>query len=339
MATTSITLINFNLQKALNGHTIALSTDGTTLSNIIYNFKKTTASGYTGNDGEGNDYYFNAAGECSDSTKGNLKLVIAEASETSGTTGVRGEGKEEVTIDTLQPREQFAMTAMQGILNKIPCSILELDEATCLLVAQKSFVIAQYMINTAAEYRAKTQSSTPPDQVTIDNNTLNSVSDKILYNIWQSTKGQNSNLLKKLDTTNTNLSNVNTSIINGLKKLDTTNTNLSNINTSITNGNNGTQKVSITNTPNVNVANTPYVNIDNTPNVIVSNVSVPVSGSVRVSNMLSEPVDVRVTNMLSEPVDVNVINNSLNITGNVDVDNMLTEPVLVTNSNSNSNNN
>ena len=266
MATTSITLINFNLQKALNGHTIALSTDGTTLSNIIYNFKKTTASGYTGNDGEGNDYYFNAAGECSDSTKGNLKLVIAEASETSGTTGVRGEGKEEVTIDALQPREQFAMTAMQGILNKIPCSILELDEATCLLVAQKSFVIAQYMINTAAEYRAKTQSSTPPDQVTIDSNTLNSVSDKILYNIWQATKGQNDQLLEKLDMTNTNLSN---------------------INTSITNGNNSTQKVSITNTPNVNVTNT--------PNVVVSN-TVPVSGSVRVSNMISEPVDVNITN-------------------------------------------
>ena len=178
MATTSITLKDFNLQKALNGHTIALSKEGV-LSNIIYNFKKTTASGYTGNDGEGNDYYFNAAGECSDSTKGNLKLVSAEASKTSGTTGVRGEGKEEVTIDVLQPREQFAMAAMQGILNKIPCSILELDEATCLLVAKKSFVIAQYMINTAAEYRAKTQSSTPPDQVTIDSNTLNSVSDKI----------------------------------------------------------------------------------------------------------------------------------------------------------------
>ena len=266
MATTSITLINFNLQKALNGHTIALSTDGTTLSNIIYNFKKTTASGYTGNDGEGNDYYFNAAGECSDSTKGNLKLVIAEASETSGTTGVRGEGKEEVTIDALQPREQFAMTAMQGILNKIPCSILELDEATCLLVAQKSFVIAQYMINTAAEYRAKTQSSTPPDQVTIDSNTLNSVSDKILYNIWQATKGQNDQLLEKLDNTNINLSNINTSIING---------------------NNGTQQVSITNIPSVNV--------NNTPNVIISN-TVPVSGSVRVSNMLSEPVDVNITN-------------------------------------------
>lgn len=134
-----------------------------------------------------------------------------------------------------------------------------------------------------------------------------------MYNIWQSTKGQNSDLLKKLDTTNTNLSNINSSIISG---------------------NNGTQKVSITNTPNVNVANTPYVNIDNTPNVIVSNQSVPVSGSVRVSNMLSEPVDVRVTNMLSEPVDVNVTNNSLNVTGNVDVDNMLTEPVLVTNSKS-----
>ena len=266
MATTSITLINFNLQKALNGHTIALSTDGTTLSNIIYNFKKTTASGYTGNDGEGNDYYFNAAGECSDSTKGNLKLVSAEASKTSGTTGVRGEGKEEVTIDVLQPREQYAKAAMQGILNKIPCSILELDEATCLLVAKKSFVIAQYMINTAAEYRAKTQSTTPPDQVTIDSNTLNSVSDKILYNIWQATKGQNDQLLEKLNNTNINLSNINTSIING---------------------NNGTQQVSITNIPSVNV--------NNTPNVVVSN-TVPVSGSVRVSNMLSEPVDVNITN-------------------------------------------
>ena len=60
------------------------------------------------------------------------------------------------------------------------------------------------MINTAAEYRAKTQSSTPPDQVTIDSNTLNSVSDKILYNIWQATKGQNDQLLEKLNNTNIN---------------------------------------------------------------------------------------------------------------------------------------
>ena len=101
MATTSITLKDFNLQKALNGHTIALSKEGV-LANIIYNFKKTTASGYTGNDGEGNDYYFNAAGECSDSTKGNLKLVSAEASKTSGTTGVRGADKEEITIEDFE---------------------------------------------------------------------------------------------------------------------------------------------------------------------------------------------------------------------------------------------
>lgn len=266
MATTSITLTDFNLQKALNGHTIALSKDGATIYKIIYNFKKTTASGYTGNDEAGQNYFFDANGNCTLSEEGNLKLVTAKVSETSGTVGVRGEYKEEVTVDILQPREQFAMTAMQGILNKMPCSILELDEATCLLIAQKSFIIAQYMINTAAEYRAATQSTTPPDQVTIDSNTLNSVSDKILYNIWQATKGQNDQLLEKLDMTNTNLSN---------------------INTSITNGNNSTQKVSITNTPNVNVTNT--------PNVVVSN-TVPVSGSVRVSNMISEPVDVNITN-------------------------------------------
>ena len=267
MATTSITLTDFNLQKALNGHTIALSKDGATISKIIYNFKKTTASGYTGNDEAGQNYFFDANGNCTLSEEGNLKLVTAEVSKTSGTVGVRGEYKEEITVDILQPREQFAMTAMQGILNKMPCSILELDEATCLLIAQKSFIIAQYMINTAAEYRAATQSTTPPDQVTIDSNTLNSVSDKILYNIWQATKGQNDQLLEKLDMTNTNLSN---------------------INTSITNGNNSTQKVSITNTPNVNVTNT--------PDVMISNNSVPVSGSVRVSNMLSEPVDVTITN-------------------------------------------
>ena len=266
MATTSITLTDFNLQKALNGHTIALSKNGATISKIIYNFKKTTASGYTGNDETGQNYFFDANGRCTLSEEGNLKLVTAEVSKTSGTVGVRGEYKEEITVDILQPREQFAMTAMQGILNKMPCSILELDEATCLLIAQKSFIIAQYMINTAAEYRAATQSSTPPDQVTIDSNTLNSVSDKILYNIWQATKGQNDQLLEKLNNTNINLSNINTSIING---------------------NNGTQQVSITNIPSVNV--------NNTPNVVVSN-TVPVSGSVRVSNMLSEPVDVNITN-------------------------------------------
>lgn len=284
METTNITLKPFNLEKALNGHTIALSTNGETIDKIIYNFKKTLASGYVGNDESGKLYYFNAEGKSTESTGSALKLVIAQVYETSGTVGVRGENKEEITIDILQPREQFAISAMQGILNKMPCSILEIDEATCLLIAQKSFVIAQYMINTAAEYRATTKDIIPPDQVNIDSNTLNSVSDKILYNIWQATKGQNTQLLERLDITNTNLSN---------------------INTSIENGNNGTQKVNITNTASVNVTNNPSVYIANQP--------VSVTGSVN-ANVTNARLDVSGSN-------VNINNNPLEVSGSVSVAN------------------
>lgn len=311
---TIIKLEKFDLDKALNGHSLALSRNGSTIDEVILNFQRTTASGFTGVDESGAVYFFDREGNCSKPDAGSLKLITASIGKTSGTTGDRvnssGTGNEKISIDTMQPREQFAMAAMQGILGKMPFSILEADNGMITLIASKAFMIAQEMINTAADYRAATQSSTPPEEINIDANTITSVSDKILFNISQSVKKQKLNmeeLIESLNTLNTDLKG----------KIDTTNNKLSSINNSIVSGNNGTQKVSITNTASVNVANTPNVTVTNPVESVSVNNTVSVDGTVSVDNFPSTQSvsgTVHVDNMLTEPVYVSIRNNSVPVT-------------------------
>lgn len=266
MATsTTISFENFDLEKALSGQSIAI-VNGDVYTPIL-NFRK-EIKGYVGNSEEGINYSFNANGI---SPKGEiLKMLVANISTTSGTTGVRG--GEQINIEVLQPREQFAIAALQGILNKIQTPILELDGGVITLITKTAFRIAQSMMNTAADYRAATQGGSTPPALDIDINNVTSTTDRILYNVSRTLEKINDTMVEDRDKT---------------KKIDIA---------SVTNGN---IPIEVTNTPDVNVVNTPNVvaTIPNTVSVsggVSANITgghvdtsgskVSVSGTVSVDN-------------------------------------------------------
>ena len=199
MATaTKIQLVEFNESEALNGASLAFSSDGTlsgSVKDYVLNFK-TYDSGSISKKYSGQvqkkTYYFNTNGICSDGVAThNLFIVNATIEATKGTTATRGdaESEENIDIDVLQPREYFAMYALQGILAKVD-NPLSLDDGQVTLITSMAFKIAQSMMSTAADYRAATQSGeTPPASVDVDVNNLTSTTDKILYNMSQDING------------------------------------------------------------------------------------------------------------------------------------------------------
>lgn len=191
MATsTNIVLKEFDLLEAITGATLATSSNGAlsgSVGNYVLDFglndKGSEREKYKGRIGN-KTYFYNSNGEES-SGKSINKLFIVQATLaiTEGTVATKGgsDDSENIGIDVLQPREQFAMAALQGILNNIKDPLL-LDNGKINLIADISFKIAQSMINTAADYRAATKVESP-DSVDIDINNVTSTTDKILYNI------------------------------------------------------------------------------------------------------------------------------------------------------------
>ena len=204
MATaTKIQLVQFNESEALNGASLAFSSDGTlsgSVKDYVLNFK-TYDSGSISKKYSGQvqkkTYYFNTNGICSDGVAAhNLFIVNATIEATKGTTATRGdaESEENIDIDVLQPREYFAMYALQGILAKVD-NPLSLDDGQVTLISSMAFKIAQSMMSTAADYRAATQSEeTPPSSVDVDINNVTSTTDKLLYNMSQSIAGMQESL-------------------------------------------------------------------------------------------------------------------------------------------------
>lgn len=186
-------ILDFNFSEALNGGSIGF-VSGQSLVQYIINFKKTTYidyhKQYSGVGQKDNiTYYFNEKGQCDDNSSEHLLYKIKEESDyTVGTAVTRGDGssKETINIDILQPREQFALSAMQGILSKID-NPLSLDEGNISIISEVAFKIAQNMLNVAAKYRAATiedgGATTPVD---IDINNVTSTTDKILFNMSHS---------------------------------------------------------------------------------------------------------------------------------------------------------
>ena len=196
MATaTKIQLVEFNKDKALNGASLAFSSNGQLsgkVSNYVLNFQLNDIGSVTekySGQVQKKMYYFNDNGVCSDGNElHNLFIVDAKIIATSGTVATRGDtGKEEnIDIDVLQPREYFAMYALQGILAKVE-NPLTLDDGQVTLISSMAFKIAQSMMSTAADYRAATKSEeTPPSSVDVDINNVTSTTDKLLYNMSQS---------------------------------------------------------------------------------------------------------------------------------------------------------
>ena len=203
MATsTKVKLKEFNEGEALNGASLAFSSNGQiggTASEFVLNFKLynkgSSTERYSGQV-QNRNYYFNSSGVCSDGDPlHNLFIADATIEITSGTIATKGDesSAEAINIDVLQPRETFALHALQGILSRIDNPLL-LDNGQITLITGLAFKIAQSMINTAADYRAAQSSETPPASVDIDANNITSTTDKILYNMGQSISSINNKL-------------------------------------------------------------------------------------------------------------------------------------------------
>lgn len=192
--TTNITLTSFDIDRALNGAILAFSSTGSTsgtVSDYVLNFTQrdpaTVAKRYQGIVGN-ITYYFDKEGACSDNNKYHqLFIVEAEITTTSGTASTRAgdEGDESVDITNLQPREYFAMYALQGILTKIDNPLL-LDDAKVTLISNMAFKLAQSMMNTAADYRAASSDSDSSSTIEVNSADASTFTEKVLYNISQS---------------------------------------------------------------------------------------------------------------------------------------------------------
>lgn len=109
---------------------------------------------------------------------------IATTSETGGT---EESGKEEeiFSIATLQPREEVAASCLQSMLQKYE-NPLNIDNTKIKQLVSKSFLFAQEFINQAVLYREKETTSATVENnkyASVDSDSLNSDTDKLLYNI------------------------------------------------------------------------------------------------------------------------------------------------------------
>lgn len=295
MATaTKIQLIEFNKDEALNGASLAFSSNGQlsgTVSDYVLNFQLKDIGSITerySGQVQKKMYYFDDNGICSDGNRlHNLFIVDAKIIATSGTVATRGGAgtEENIDIDVLQPREYFAMYALQGILTKIDNPLL-LDDSQVTLISNMAFKIAQSMMSTAVDYRAATKPEATPPSVDIDINNVTSTTDRILYNVSQSI----TNLDKSITNVDKSITNMDKSMTNINEALITVHTNLKDIKNVLDSQGGSVQKVELSS---VSVSEVPVMVANNYLNTHVNNMptvpSEPVSitGTVSVNNFPS----------------------------------------------------
>lgn len=162
-----------------------------------------------------------------------------------------------VSITYMTPKDYFACEALNSLIQRID-NPLAMSDGVIATLAAKSYKIAQAMAKEAYGSRQndkKSSEESGTDYVTVDKTSLQTNTERVLYNINESLKA-NTTVLK--DT--------------GIKF-------------------NGIPDVNVSNTPNVNINNSPSVTVSNMPsepievtgNVNVSN-KVEVKGTVSVDN-------------------------------------------------------
>ena len=204
----------FNLEDALAGGKIVFVNNPTEsidkieerhITDYVEYFKATDstnkASRYQGTVGN-TTYFFDEKGRPSDNIpEHRLFSVDAQIKTSQGTVATKGDSTSgtEVNIVALQPREQFAMAAMQGILQNISSPLL-MSNALILDLVNTSFNIANAMMQKAADVRAELEGdqNTNPDreeEIKVNPKELTNDTDKILYNL-------NENMYKLVDKSN-----------------------------------------------------------------------------------------------------------------------------------------
>lgn len=186
----------FNINQALNGASIGFAS-GNTVVQYIIDFKRSNERAANkefvgiGQD-DNKEYFFNKEGECSDGLPTHkLWKIEEEIVFTEGTAGSRGDAEEgAITIDYMQPRDQFAVTAMQSIINRIEGNILGIDNYKISKICDLSYKIAQKMMDTSAKYRELAEGEeTESPYIEIKKTDVTENTDKILYNIQTVLKG------------------------------------------------------------------------------------------------------------------------------------------------------
>lgn len=282
-------LKSFNLSEALNGAILAFSNDNQTVSQYVFNFVDTKGavaeSRYKANAGN-KTYYFNSTGICSDNNPNHrLYIVVGTIVPTKGEDAGATVG-DTIKIVSLNPREQFAASALTGLLHNIP-NPLELDAAKILVLSSIAFQIAQGMLNEASINRERNSEGEPSEEIEVKPGNISSTSDKILYNLTEQIKKLNANI-EKIKTEN----------------LDKDTKSMESIKTEVT-----TIDDSVNNIYETMAANADKVKKVDVAAVSVQSVPASVSGTVysHVTNMPivpTEPVDVIVTN--TSPIEVTI---------------------------------
>lgn len=282
-------LKSFNLSEALNGAILAFSNDSQTVSQYVFNFVDTKGavaeSRYKANAGN-KTYYFNSTGICSDNNPNHrLYIVVGTIVSTKGEDAGAVAG-DTIKIVSLNPREQFAASALTGLLHNIP-NPLELDAAKILVLSNIAFQIAQGMLNEASINRERNSEGEPSEEIEVKPGNISSTSDKILYNLTEQIKKLNTNI-EKIKTEN----------------LDKDTNSMEAIKTEVT-----TIDDSVNNIYETMAANADKVKKVDVAAVSVQSVPASVSGIVSsyVTNMPivpTEPVDVVVTN--ASPIEVTI---------------------------------
>lgn len=337
-STTIIKLKTFNLEEALGGATIAFAEfkSGSPTDNVaayVNNFHRVNDSTYAGKVGN-TEYKFNSQGGCFDGALiHQLYMVEATILETEGTKAPsRGDsGEESVDINTLQPREHFAMVALRGIMYHIE-NPLNLTSAQITQMCDKSFEIANGMMAAAADARAKAEEggggSTEEDkkeEVEVNPEELTSNSEKILYNLYVQNNNKAIDEKARFDKlTGATYEDKKLSSVKGLKlHTDTDNPLITKLH-----ADSEIKKIAeVTKVAEVTkITNKVTVAVDGTANVNLasSDITLPVEGEVEVTNTVGVSGSVSCSNMLSEPVYVSVRNSP-----NVTVDNMPSEPIQI----------
>lgn len=212
----------------------------------------------------------------SEYTDRTVKIVTCEMKTSYGTSqaitrGVSGDSEEVATLDAMEPRDQFAIYAMQGIMAHLSMNPAEMDDANILFNCRAAYRWAQGMMIASADARADVKKqqedeggggtpapSPSPDvdpeeeeelkkHLSVNTNAITSITDKLLYNLGldvQNLRIQQSNEFKKIKA-------------DGLD-------------------------VNVNNTPDVHVTNIPDVRVTNMPDVPTEPVTI--SGTVSVDN-------------------------------------------------------
>lgn len=189
-----------------------------------------------------------------DPTKTTTRTRAASAEDKSNT----------VSITSMTPKDYFACEALNSLIQRID-KPLAMSDGMIAALAAKSYKIAQAMAKEAYGSRQndkKSSDESGTDYVNVEETSLQTNTERILYNINESIKANTK-------------SNKETGIkVNNIDKVKF----------------DGTPTIAISGTPNVNVSNSPSVTISGTPNVNINN-----QPTVTVDNMPSEPIEIEGT--------------------------------------------